>query len=120
MPAFGKSGTLRIFCLRWSMFGSSVVTLANSKPGIAPGWHVLVHLHGVHACAWRTVSDVPLESLERFSVAFGGDLDAPVRRVSDPPVQAFPQRRGFGKKPEPDALHVASDDVVPRDPHQDF
>ena len=65
----------------------------------------------------RAVAHRTLESIHRVGIAFGGDFDAAVGQVADPPVDPFAHRRRFREEPESDALHAAADDISTRDAH---
>jgi hypothetical protein len=77
----------------------------------------MIHVDVLDARARRTVANVPLESIDRFRVALGRDLDATVGQVPHPAVQAFAPRCILGEKPEADALNAPADRVSSRDAH---
>ena len=56
-------------------------------------------------------------STERL-VAFEERLDAAIREVAHPAVDAFRRRPGLDEEPEPHPLHATTDQEPPRDEHQ--
>ena len=77
----------------------------------------MVDFDVVDAGAGWPVPHMPLESFERVSVAFRGDFDTAVGKISDPPVQTLAHRRRFGKEPKADALDTSADQIPTRDAH---
>ena len=71
----------------------------------------------VDARAGRPVSHVPLEAFERVRIAFRGNFDAAVGKISNPAVQTFTHRRRFGKEAEADALDASADQISTREAH---
>ena len=78
MPAFGKSGTLRIFDL-----SESIVWLSrHTEPGEAIRHLDIRGLHVVYARAERTTPHGHLESLHRVGIALGDHLDTAVMLIA--------------------------------------
>src|SRR5262249_31743216 len=115
MPAFGKSGTWRIFALSWSM-----LRLPDLKPGVAPACPLFTTFYASHATPSRSVSDLTLEPLERVRVAFRGDLNPAVAEIPHPAVQPLAGGHRLGEEPEADPLDTSSNHVPARPTHDSF
>src|SRR2546423_10216183 len=122
MPAFGKSGTLRIRDFNSSMFievrdGAGVLSLSDREPRVASRARDVFHVHRVDARAARSVADGALEPLERFGIAFSRDLDAAIGQVAYPAVKSFARAGRFGEKSEANALNASADQKPSREAH---
>ena len=60
-----------------------------------------------------------LKSVERLGFAFRHDLDATIGEISHPTVRTLASGSGARKKPEPDSLNAADDQVVPPKAHEE-
>ena len=67
----------------------------------------------------RSLPHLLLKSVEGLGFAFCHDLDATIGEISHPPVKALPSSSGARKKPEPDSLNAADDQVVPPKAHEE-
>ena len=77
----------------------------------------MVDIHMFDASAGRAMSDRMLEPRDRIRLAFRQRLDAAVRQIADPAVQAFALRHRLGEKSEADALDAAAHEISSGDPH---
>src|SRR3954451_24520503 len=115
MPAFGKSGTWRIFS-----FSFSVViawTLSDVESCIAAGRAHVGDFDLLAASSGWAVPHVTREPLERCAFPFGGDLDPAVRTVDDPSMEPFTRGGGLHEHAEADALNPPADHITPRESH---
>jgi len=62
--------------------------------------------------------DGTFEPLDRLTVAFRRDLDAPVRQVAHPAIDAFVRGHVGREIPKPHALHTTADQIAAGDPHR--
>src|SRR5215471_17559876 len=69
------------------------------------------------ARARRPLADGAFEALDGVGIPFRMHLDAAVRPVPDPSVDALAVRRGVGEHAETDAVHAAVDEIPTRDTH---
>src|SRR5438067_1333994 len=91
--------------------------LADTESCSAAGRHRLVDLKVADSGARRPVPDLPLETFDRFRLAFDRHFHATVRKVLHPSVESFARGLGLGEQPKADALHTTADYISSRDTH---
>src|SRR5581483_3350287 len=114
MPAFGKSGTWRIFVFRCSMEWSSDVEPAGAAR------RVVGDVELVDAGVRRPVAHGVLEPADRLGLALGGDFHAAVVAVADPAGDALARGRVGREVSEPDALDAPAEEISSRHAHRPY
>src|SRR5687768_4482341 len=107
MPAFGKSGTCRMCCLRSIGCASAL----NGEGTIAADF-LIVDVDFFHARAARSVPDRPLNVRDRFGVTLYQRLDAAVRQVPHPPHGPLAAGGVLGEPAEAHTLNASADDEL--------
>src|SRR5687768_15773439 len=113
MPAFGKSGTLRIFALSESIGCLS----RHTKTAEAIRRLDIECFDIIHTRARRPAPDRHFKSMHRVDLAFSHDLDASVVLVAHVATHVLTKRGIFDKETVAHALHAAPDDVPARHEH---
>src|SRR5688572_1866342 len=116
MPAFGKSGTLRILAFR-SVVVMSRVRLSDRKAAVEAARRLLDDVAAIDARGGRPAPKLALEAIQRFDVALGERFDRSARQVANPAVDAFARRRRVREVPEAHALYPSADQEASRAAH---
>src|SRR5262245_7993663 len=115
MPAFGKSGTCLMCCLRsivtcWSGESRTLrlphLLFRHRKRRVLARRVLVVHIHAVDSGAARSGAKRPFEAGHRLGIPFSEDLNPPVRQVAHPACDAFATCRVLREVAESDALHA--------------
>ena len=64
-----------------------------------------------------SVSQAMFEPIEPLPIALGGNLDAPVRGIPYPAVEAFAPRSFIREEAKPDALDASADEISSCEAH---
>src|SRR5688572_12512314 len=128
MPALGKSGTLRMCCLRSIQPSREETT--TYRTGSAPhlpfdreapvtARFLVVHRYLVHAGAARAGAERTLDARDGVGLSFDQCFDAAVRQIPHPSCNAFAAGGVLGEPAESDTLNPAADDESPCDAHRE-
>ena len=120
MPGFGKSGTWRIFDLRWSIRGRLVSRVLEiiDRESVRRQRLDVFHVHVFDAGSRRALPQGALEARHRLGLAFRHGLDAPVIEIADGPCKTLAPRGVGREEPEADALHTTAHQEAPGHTHQ--
>src|SRR5215510_8456089 len=107
MPAFGKSGTCRMCCLR-SMRSLSSPPSINRERLVGRAGFFGIDEHRIDPRTSRTRAKGSLDTGDRFHLALHERFDAPVGQVPHPPGYAFSEGDVTREIAEPDTLHATA------------
>src|SRR6476646_10131467 len=120
MPAFGKSGTWRIFDLRVSissLISGSNAALACRKTCGAVGRDHVFYVDGFNQRVRRSAPQRQFHSIDRFFVSFNECLDAAVGTILRVPMNPLRGGARGGKHAEANALHPPANEEPSSDDH---
>src|SRR5882672_6477472 len=114
MPGFGKSGTLRIICLRSIV---NMWSLSNGETLQRTARLFVDHGDALDARTGRAGADGTFDTRHRLGVPFEERLDASIEEVGDPAMDALAFGAVLGEPPKPDALDASTNHKSTGDPH---
>src|SRR3954464_15582034 len=118
MPAFGKSGTLRMCCLRSMVAVSSGAVLSLNREVAVCAAELLGHrVDGLDTGAWRTLAQQPFDTSDRFLVSLRQRFDTSIRQIAYPPGDPLAHGDILREPAKAHTLDPSADDEPPCNTH---
>src|SRR5690349_8216627 len=91
----------------WSPLSTAQSTILTDVKIVHLGRRRLdLRVNRLDSCPARSAPEFLFQPFNRFQIAVGTNFHAAVRQIPDPSAQSFEARDPLDEKPEPDALHV--------------